>query len=109
MNINNNSEAEGNNLPSNQLHQQRQQEQHDESDAEPPFRSKLPLPPSKDNTYNQKEWTNTSILTQYIGPPATAASNNTLAVSNVNTVDNPEQELKSELRGVVEGIPQPDS
>ena len=84
-------------ITSNQLQQQHEQSGDDKEDK-PPVRSKLPLPPPK-GTFDLKfeeEWTNMSILTQFIGPPTTAGDN-ILAASNT---EDPETKLKSKLDGL---------
>ena len=70
-------------LPSNQLSLQ----QRKKDEEEPPVKSKLPLPPPEDNTHDDEfedEWTNMSLLTQFIGSPANTEPT---AAGNVNNPD----------------------
>ena len=98
--------TEGNkyDFPSNQLLLQQRHdntETNDNDEEEPPVRSKLPLPLPEDNaTFDQEfkdEWTNMSILTQFIGPPATAE---TLTAGNVKASDDPDRQMNKELEGL---------
>ena len=82
-------------LPSNQLSLQQRQEDEEE---EPPVKSKLPLSPPEDGTFDNEfedEWTNMSLLTQFIGPPANAEPT---AANNSN--EDPDRKVRKELEGL---------
>ena len=82
-------------LPSNQLSLQQRQEDEEE---EPPVKSKLPLPPPEDGTVDNEfedEWTNMSLLTQFIGPPANAGP----TTAN-NSNEDPDWKVHKELEGL---------